>query len=118
MILIKHPRNWGLKEEKVRVAAKKALWDLGYGEDKVELSIMFVGKIRAKKLNKQYREKDYVPQVLGFPMSREVDSDGLIRLGDIVICTEKLKYEAKLLNNNLDEVLKEWMIHGVENLMK
>jgi len=118
VILIKHPRNWGLKEKEVRVAARKALRDLGYWESDTELSIVFMGKIRAKKLNIKYRKKSYIPQVLAFPMSREVDSDGLIRLGDIVICTEKLKYEAKLLNNNLDEVLKEWMIHGVENLMK
>jgi len=118
VILIKHPQNWGLREEKVRVAAKKALWDLGYRKDRVELSIVFVGKIRAKKLNKQYRKMDYVPQVLGFPMSKVVDSDGLIRLGDIVICTAKLKYEAKWLKKDLDVVLKEWMTHGVENLMK
>jgi len=118
VILIKHPQNWGLREEKVKEAAKKALCGLGYGGDKVELSIMFVGKIRAKKLNKQYRKMDYVPQVLGFPMSKAVDSDGLIRLGDIVICTAKLKYEAKLLGKNRSEILREWLIHGVENLMK
>ena len=54
MILIKHPRNWGLKEKEVRVAARKALRDLGYWESDTELSIVFMGKIRAKKLNIKY----------------------------------------------------------------
>lgn len=118
MILIKYPQNWGLKEEKVKEAAKKALQKLGYRENKVELSIIFVGRKRAKKINETYRRKSYVPQVLAFPMSKEVDDDGLIRLGDIVICTAKLKYEAKWLEKNLDVVLREWMIHGVENLLE
>ena len=118
MILIKHPRNWGLKEKEVRAVTRGVLRDLGFRENGVELSIIFVGKVRAKKLNRQYRKMDYVPQVLGFPMSKVADSDGLIRLGDIVICTTKLKYEAKFLKKDLDMTLGEWMIHGVENLMK
>ncbi|KKQ31793.1 MAG: hypothetical protein US46_C0001G0001, partial [Candidatus Shapirobacteria bacterium GW2011_GWF2_37_20] len=46
------------------------------------------------------------------------DSDGYIRLGDVVICTQKLKYEMRYFGKSLDEVLGEWMKHGVENLLK
>lgn len=118
MILIKHPKNWGLSEEKVEFFAKKALKYFGYNEKEVELSINFVGRKKAKDLNIKYRQKNYIPQVLGFPMSKEVDVDGLIHLGDIVICTQKLKYESVFLKKNIDEVLGEWLVHGVENLLK
>lgn len=118
MILIKHPKNWGLQENVVEKYAILALKNFGYDEKDVELSIVFVGRAKAKKLNLDYRQKSYVPQVLGFPMSKVKDVDGLIRLGDIVICTQKLKYECVFLNKGLNDVLSEWMIHGVENLVK
>lgn len=118
MILIKHPKNWGLDEKIVLKYAKNALQHFGYDEKEVELSIYFVGKDKAKKLNIDYRQKSYIPQVLGFPMSKEKDIDGLIHLGDIVICTQKLKYESVFLKKNIDKILLEWMIHGVENLVK
>ena len=73
---------------------------------------------RAHDLNVNYRQKDYYPQVLGFPMSTKKDVDGKIRLGDIVICTQKLKYEVEFQKSTLEKVLYEWLIHGVENLLK
>ncbi|MEI8068091.1 MAG: rRNA maturation RNase YbeY, partial [Candidatus Shapirobacteria bacterium] len=104
-------------EELIRKLAKKALKEKGYKSD-VELSIYFVGRKKAKDLNLNYRKMSYIPQVLGFPMSKEKDADGVIRLGDIVICTQKLKYEIEFQKSNLDTVLYSWLIHGVENLLK
>lgn len=117
VILIRHPKNWGLDEALVKKIAQKSLIDKGYKET-VELSIIFVGRNKAKRLNIEYRKKDYIPQVLGFPMSKKVDEDGKIRLGDIVICTQKLKYEVKFQKSTLDNILYRWLIHGVENLLK
>jgi len=116
VILLKHPKNWGLSSGQVLKAASEALAYFGY-KDNVELSLVFVGRKKAKELNMKYRRKDYIPQVLGFPMSKEPDGDGLIRLGDIVICTQKLKYEVKFQKTSLGKVLAEWMRHGVENLI-
>lgn len=117
LILIKHPKNWGLDEKVVLKHANKALIHFGY-EDGVELSVIFVGRKKAKDLNMSYRQKDYIPQVLGFPMSKKADADGVVRLGDIVICTQKLKYEVVFLGRSLEDILDEWMIHGVDNLVK
>lgn len=116
VILIKHPKNWGIDEQLVLEKAKKALKIKGL--DGVELSVIFVGRKKAKDLNVAYRNKKYIPQVLGFPMDREVSSDGLIHLGDIVICTQKLKYEVEFQNSTIEKVLEEWVVHGVENLLK
>lgn len=117
IILLKHPRNWGLDEKLVLKKAQGALKEFGY-EANTELSLVFLGTKKAKELNIKYRKKNYIPQVLGFPMNRIADSDGYIRLGDIVICTQKLKYEEKFLKKRREIILEEWLRHGVENLLK
>jgi len=117
VILIKHPINWGLQSRLVEDAANEALISFGY-EKNVELSIVFIGRKKAKDLNIKYRQKNYVPQVLGFPMSKTKDGDGLIRLGDIVICSQKLKYEVKFQKKSIEFLLRDWIRHGVENLIK
>ena len=117
LILISHPKNWGLSEDLVLKLAKKALLKKNLKEN-IELSIKFVGIKKAKKLNQDYRKMSYIPQVLGFPMSKNKDADGWIRLGDIVICTQKLKYEVKFQKSTLEKMLFDWLVHGVENLLK
>jgi len=117
IILIKHPKNWGLDKVLVEKLAKKVLKDKEYREN-VELSLVFVGRDKARKLNIKYRKKSYIPQVLGFPMSGEPDEEGIIRLGDIVICTQKLKYEIKYQKSDLENILYQWLVHGIENLEK
>ena len=117
MILIKHNKNWGLSEDLVCRLAQKALRERKIDEESVELSIYFVGPKKAKELNIKYRQMSYIPQVLGFPMSKEKDSDGMIRLGDIVICNSKLKYEAKFQHKSINEILEFWLLHGVDNLL-
>lgn len=116
IILIKHPKNWGLEESLVLKTANKALAFYKLKEN-VELSVIFVGRKKAKELNIKYREKSYIPQVLGFPMSKVRDADGYIRLGDIVICSQKLKYECKFQKKSLEKIMDEWMQHGLDNLM-
>lgn len=117
LILINHNKNWGLNEALVEKLSQKTLKEKGFESD-VELSIYFVGRKKARDLNICYRQKDYIPQVLGFPMSTKRDVDGKIRLGDIVICTQKLKYEVEFQKSTLERVLYEWLVHGVENLLK
>lgn len=117
LILINHKKNWGLSDVLVERLAKKALEEKGYKEN-VELSIYFVGRKKAKDLNVNFRKMSYIPQVLGFPMSKKADADGKIRLGDIVICTQKLKYEVEFQKSDLETVLYGWLVHGVENLLK
>ncbi|MBP9817548.1 rRNA maturation RNase YbeY [Candidatus Shapirobacteria bacterium] len=117
IVLIKHNKNWGLGERMVEELAKKALIKKGLKKD-VELSVIFVGRKKALDLNLKFRQKNYYPQVLGFPMDKVKSVDGLIHLGDIVICTQKLKYEVKFQKSTLDKVLFDWLVHGVENLLK
>ena len=115
-VLIKHPVNWGLDDLTVKNYCLELLEEFGFKEN-TELSVVFVGREKAKKLNQKYRKKDYIPQVLGFPMDKKKDSDGFRHLGDIVICSAKLKYEAEFQKKNNNEILRDWLKHGLENLM-
>lgn len=115
IILVKLPKNAGVDETEVVMLTKKALKTKSLND--CEVSVIFVGRKRAKDLNIKYRQKNYIPQVLGFPMSRDKDADGITRLGDIVICTQKLKYEADFLGKSQKVILEEWLLHGVENLL-
>jgi rRNA maturation RNase YbeY len=117
LILIKTGSRFSIDKELVLSCAQKTLKKYGYKEG-TELSIIFVGVKRAKELNQKYRKMDYIPQVLGFPMSMEMDIDGYIRLGDIVICTRKLKREVIYQKSDLKTVLQSWTDHGLENLLK
>jgi len=67
----------------------------------------------------EYDLKGYLllPKYTGKMIDVE-DEDGKIRLGDIVICTQKLKYEVEFQKSNLENILHQWLVHGVENLLK
>lgn len=98
--MVKHLKNWGLDEQEVKKIADEELKRKGLRE--VELSLVFVGKKKARGLNQRYRKMDYVPEVLAFPMDNEI-------LGDIVVCIDKLKSEKQL---------REWIRHGIVNLLQ
>lgn len=51
------------------------------------LSLVFIGNIRAKKLNYKYRGKSYIPNVLSFPLNND--------RGEIYITPKTAKAEAK-----------------------
>lgn len=117
LILISHNSGWGLATKQIKLIAREELRKQ-YNGEKAILSIMFVGRTRAKKYNMDYRNMTYVPQVLGFPMGGQVDIDGYVRLGDILICSPLLKDEAIKQNRKMVSVARDWLSHGIENLFK
>jgi len=84
----------------------------------IEISLLICGPRMAQNLNRTYRKMNYVPQVLGFPLASRADGDGWIRLGDIVICYQKLKQEVKISGKTEEMIWKKWLEHGIENLLK
>lgn len=75
---------------------------------KYSLSLNFVGTKRAQKLNTEYRQKAYTPNVLSFPLDDNY--------GEIFICPEiahKEAWEFKLSKNGYVAFL---FIHGLLHL--
>ncbi len=72
------------------------------------LSLSFVGPTRAKAFNQTYRKKDYVPNVLSFPLDETI--------GEIIICPQVAKAEAKKFNLSINGYIAYLFIHGCVHL--
>ena len=111
-IWVKKDPRWNLRPGVLRYLAKKVLKEEGI--ESGELSIFLVGARKARQLNITYRDMDYVPQVLAFPVSGLMPGSCL---GDIVLCLPLLREEARQKNTLIDTVAEEWLRHGIRNLL-
>lgn len=69
-----------------------------------EISLVIVGKGRIRELNKKYRKKNKVTDVLTFDY------------GEIFICLPQAKRQAKRLGHSLKKELGILLIHGILHL--
>jgi rRNA maturation RNase YbeY len=75
---------------------------------KYSLDLIFVGDSRAKKLNQKFRNKNYIPNVLSFPLDKTS--------GQIFINPNKVKTECKKFEMNSKKYLLYLFIHGCLHL--
>ena len=73
-----------------------------------DLSIALVGQGRMRELNKKYRGKNRVTDVLSFP------GNGL---GEIVIYLREVKKNAKRFGSTFEKELARVLIHGILHLL-
>lgn len=72
------------------------------------LSLVFAGRRRAQSLNKALRKKDYVPNVLSYKVGE--------KHGEIVICPDVAKRQAKRYGMSYSTFLAYLFIHGCLHL--
>jgi probable rRNA maturation factor len=65
-----------------------------------------------RRLNREYRRKDYATDVLSFPAA---NTGGFI--GDLAISYERAKEQAREFGHSTDDELRILMLHGVLHLM-
>lgn len=75
---------------------------------KYDLSLVFIGNIKSRSLNKKYREKDYPTNVLSFPIDKD--------MGEIFINLDKVKTEAPDFDMKKDEFIFYLFVHGLLHL--
>lgn len=76
-----------------------------------DLTVVLLSSARMKKVNLQFRGKDYVTDVLSFaPTSRE-------SVGELLFCPSVLKKQARLNQHSLDNELTYLLIHGILHLL-
>jgi len=80
-----------------------------------EISLVFVNNSRMKNLNRRYRGKNRVTDVLVFDYGRLI-GDPLKSQGEIFICLPRAKRQAKLLKHSLKNELVILLIHGILHL--
>lgn len=72
------------------------------------LSLNFIGRDRAQTLNEQYRQKNYVPNVLSFPLDEAH--------GEIYICPTASNREAESFGLSQPGYIAYLFIHGILHL--
>ena len=73
-----------------------------------EISLVFAGRTRAQRLNRELRGKLYVPNVLSY----EVGS----KSGEIIICPETATRQAPLYDLSPSDFMRYLFIHGILHL--
>lgn len=93
------------------------------------VAVSFVKAEKIRELNKKYRNVDKVTDVLSFPLfdmnykqkleqfKDEIEPDGILRLGDIVICKERAKKQAKDYGHSLKREIAFLALHGLLHLL-
>lgn len=80
-------------------------------ETEKELTLVFLDKKAAQKINKEFRGKDYATDVLSF------DSMEPTSFGELVLCPEVLKRQAKEHALTYQEELGYMLLHGILHLL-
>ena len=103
-------------EKKMEEALVETLKNTGYGTD-YEISISVVDADEIKQLNAEYRGNDSVTDVLSFPLfEREyIPEEGM--LGDIVICSERVKEQAKEFGHSEEREFVYLAVHSMLHLL-
>ena len=112
MIEINNLTTNQIDEEFFKKVAKIVLEkELGISQfQKTDLSIALVGQGRISELNRRYRGKNRVTDVLAFPNKE-------IGLGEIVICLREVKKNAKKYGLTFEKELSKVLIHGLLHLL-
>lgn len=95
------------------------------GVKDVSMTMTLCGKTKIRTLNKQYRQKDYVTDVLSFPIYDNLRPDKKPRgrnlsqmdLGDLVICKEKALSQAREFEITYEQEVVHLAVHGFLHLI-
>src|SRR5438270_4526612 len=80
-------------------------------------SIVFVSDAAIKKLNRQFRGKNYSTDVLSFPTKAEdFESDNQSHLGEVVISVERAAAQAKENGLTFSNEVEQLILHGLLHL--
>lgn len=90
-------------------------------ENDAELSVTFVDKAEIQQINKMYRDKDKVTDVISFALEEdepEITGIEMPRvLGDIIICTDVAQEQADSYGHSFERELGFLALHGFLHLL-
>lgn len=74
----------------------------------LELSVSFVNQEEIRKLNKKYRKKDNPTDVLSFTYKNS---------GEVVICPDQVRLNAKKFSSDFKKELSLVLVHGILHII-
>ncbi len=105
----------------IRKCCQAVLKSEGFDKD-AEVSVSFVSNADIRSLNKMYRNKDRVTDVLSFPLSDDGKYDinnetGMCLLGDVVISLQTAMSQAELYGHSLEREVGFLTVHSMLHLL-
>ncbi len=76
-----------------------------------EVTVRFVGAEEGRRLNHDYRQKDYATNVLSFPYE-----SGMRLCGDLALCIPVVEQEARKQEKPLEAHFAHLIVHGMLHL--
>ena len=81
-----------------------------------QVSLVFVSAPKMKRLNRDYRGKDSVTDVLSFEDDNDFTPQSERSLGEIIICTSRAKAQAAEYHHSLKAELTRLWVHGLAHV--
>ncbi|GAK06440.1 MULTISPECIES: rRNA maturation RNase YbeY [Geomicrobium] len=109
-----------LTDERIELVKNVILFSYKHLEldETTECSLVFVHEDRIQELNRDYRNKDAVTDVLSFALNDDEQMPGDEHvLGDIVICVERMKEQAEEYEHSIERELAFLSVHGLLHLL-
>ena len=101
-------------EEKLKLTCQQFMQEFDVGDS--ELVVRLVSPVEIQVLNKEYRSKNQVTNVLSFSSDIPLEIGENI-LGDVVICVDVVREEALLAGKAFSDHLSHMAIHGILHLL-
>ena len=108
MIEINNLTAGSVDKKFLKSVAKKVL--KGENKSRSDLSVALVGPAQIRRLNKKYRQKDKITDVLSFA------GEGSF-LGEIVICPQQVRKNSQKYKVSFKKELTQVLIHGILHLL-
>ena len=101
-------------EEKLKLTCQQFMQEFDVGDS--ELVVRLVSTVEIQVLNKEYRSKNQVTNVLSFLSDIPLEIGESI-LGDVVICVDVVREEAVLGGKAFSDLFSHLAIHGILHLL-
>ena len=89
--------------------------------DTLTFDILFCDGAKTHEINREYRDKDYVADIITFAIFADDESkfvlDGDVNLGEIIIALDKIEEEAKKIDVSKEYQLYFLIAHGILHLL-
>mgnify|MGYP002625905791 CR=1 FL=1 len=115
--------NYSSSNKKINFDYEKIVNDFlnyqEFKEEKTEISLIFVDNEEIKKINNEYRHKDYATDVISFENNEDeydINEDDNKYLGDIFISIDKVNEQALLYGHSVDREFAFLLCHGILHL--
>lgn len=102
--------------KEIELWAKTALEGAEYYHDS-EITVRLVMPDEIQELNNEYRHKDKPTNILSFPFECPPEFPDLPLLGDLIICDEIVRQEAKDQGKTYKEHFAHLIVHGCLHLL-